>query len=524
MEDINESAKLSRYTLGLWRRRSYIWYVATSELRSQQIDTVLGNLWHLLNPALSIAIYYLIFGLLLQTTRGVDNFILFLTIGLFVFQFTQRSTISGATSIGKNLGLDALDQVSPSSAPADFNADRDAQRAPDVRARLRRCAPHRPGTDLAVGALPRRDRVPGPAQPGCGVDRRPPHHAFRGHDPGAAVRVPAALLCVRRDLQRRRVRHRSVGLVVHRQSALLLHLDHAVGESWEETSARRSSCRQRCGRQCCPLVDSCGSAQQKNGTAVSDSAPPTRLPRNGAAGPLSVSVRGLDIKYKVYEDQALGMRQLVTRGFRSRRSTRVHAIDHLDLDIGVHEAVGIVGSNGSGKSTLLRAIAGLQSPTAGQVLVRGEPHLLGVGAALMPNLSGFRNVILGGLAMGMARDEVEDALDGVREFSGLGEAMGRPMKTYSSGMRARLAFSIATLRIPDVLLIDEALAVGDKDFRERSLARINEIRANASTVIMVTHNLNEIRATCQRAVWLEKGRLVADGATDEILAAYEQKN
>ena len=105
LEDINESAKLSRYTLGLWRRRSYIWYVATSELRSQQINTVLGNLWHLLNPALSIAIYYLIFGLLLKTTRGVDNFILFLTVGLFVFQFTQRSTISGATSIGKNVGL-----------------------------------------------------------------------------------------------------------------------------------------------------------------------------------------------------------------------------------------------------------------------------------------------------------------------------------------------------------------------------------------------------------------------------------
>lgn len=271
-------------------------------------------------------------------------------------------------------------------------------------------------------------------------------------------------------------------------------------------------------------MDSCGSAQQKNGTDVSDSAPPTDLPRNGAVGPLSVSVRGLDIKYKVYEDQVLGMRQLVTRGFRSRRSTRVHAIDHLDLDIGVHQAVGIVGSNGSGKSTLLRAIAGLQSPTAGRVLVRGEPHLLGVGAALMPNLSGFRNVILGGLAMGMSREEVEDALDGVREFSGLGEAMGRPMKTYSSGMRARLAFSIATLRIPDVLLIDEALAVGDKDFRERSLARINEIKANASTVIMVTHNLNEIRATCQRAVWLENGRLVADGPTDEILAAYEQNN
>lgn len=105
LEDINESARLGRYFSGLWKRRSYILYVAASELRAQQINTVLGNLWHLLNPALSIAIYYVIFGLLLQTTRGVDNFILFLTVGIFVFQFIQRSTISGATSIVKNLGL-----------------------------------------------------------------------------------------------------------------------------------------------------------------------------------------------------------------------------------------------------------------------------------------------------------------------------------------------------------------------------------------------------------------------------------
>ena len=240
-----------------------------------------------------------------------------------------------------------------------------------------------------------------------------------------------------------------------------------------------------------------------------------------SASVVSVSVRDLDIKYKVYEDQVFSARELVGRGFRSRKSTIVHAVKSLSFDLHVGEAVGIVGSNGSGKSTLLRAIAGLQTPASGAIFVRGEPHLLGVGAALKPALSGYRNVMLGGLAMGMTRDDIEEELDGVREFSGLGEAMARPMNTYSSGMRARLSFSIATLRIPDVLLIDEALAVGDQDFRTRSLARINEIRVQASTVVMVTHNVNEIRQTCTRCLWLDQGELVVDGAVDDVLERYE---
>ena len=213
---------------------------------------------------------------------------------------------------------------------------------------------------------------------------------------------------------------------------------------------------------------------------------------------------------------------LVSGGFRSRQATEVHAVNQFTAEIFVGEAVGIVGANGSGKSTLLRAIAGLQSLHSGAIRVRGEAHLLGVGAALKPALSGYRNVILGGLAMGLSRTEISEKMDETVEFSGLGQAMGRPMNTYSSGMRARLSFSIATLRIPEILLIDEALAVGDKDFRERSLQRVNEIRDAAGTVIMVTHNLGEIRSTCTRAMWLDAGRLVASGDTKEVLRDYEQ--
>ncbi len=232
---------------------------------------------------------------------------------------------------------------------------------------------------------------------------------------------------------------------------------------------------------------------------------------SGPSGAVAVEINGVDIKYRVYEDRNLSARELFSRGFKGRISVEVHAIKSMSFNVHVGEAVGIVGSNGSGKSTLLRAIAGLQSVVAGTIRVRGDVGLLGVGAALKPTLSGYRNVVLGGLAMGLTVDDVDAKMDEIIDFAGLGEAMARPMITYSSGMRARLAFSIATLRVPDILLIDEALAVGDKEFREKSLERIREIQAAAGTVIMVTHNLNEIRETCSRALWIDQGTLVASG-------------
>lgn len=241
-------------------------------------------------------------------------------------------------------------------------------------------------------------------------------------------------------------------------------------------------------------------------------------------GPVAVEISDVDIKYKVYEDQYVSARELMSRGFRGRSSIEVHAVKSVSFDVHVGEAIGIVGSNGSGKSTLLRAIAGLQSLANGSIRVRGDVGLLGVGAALKPLLSGYRNVMLGGLAMGLSVDEIQSKMAEIVEFSGLGSAMARPMNTYSSGMRSRLLFSIATLRIPDILLIDEALAVGDKDFRAKSLARIREIQQSAGTVVMVTHNLNEIRETCNRCVWLDQGVVRADGLVNDVLDSYESSS
>jgi teichoic acid transport system ATP-binding protein len=188
------------------------------------------------------------------------------------------------------------------------------------------------------------------------------------------------------------------------------------------------------------------------------------------------------------------------------------------------EAIGLIGTNGSGKSTLLKAIAGLLPVENGKIYTNGQPSLLGVNAALMNDLTGERNVYLGGLAMGMSREQIKERYQDIVDFSGInekGDFITLPMRTYSSGMAARLRFSIAAAKDHDVLLIDEALATGDRAFQKRSEERIRELREQAGTVFLVSHNNNSIRDTCERVLWLERGVLRMDGPTEEVLGAYE---
>ncbi|MFI1094262.1 ABC transporter ATP-binding protein [Streptomyces sp. NPDC020917] len=203
---------------------------------------------------------------------------------------------------------------------------------------------------------------------------------------------------------------------------------------------------------------------------------------------------------------------------------RVHAVKGVSFTAYRGEAIGIIGSNGSGKSTILRAIAGLLPPERGKIYTDGQPSLLGVNAALMNDLTGSTNVLLGGLAMGMSQEEVNQRYQQIVDFSGInekGDFISLPMRTYSSGMAARLRFSIAAAKNHDVLMIDEALATGDRAFQRRSEARIRELRQEAGTVFLVSHNNNSIRDTCDRVVWLEKGELLMDGPTDDVIKAYE---
>ncbi|MGW0119535.1 ABC transporter ATP-binding protein [Streptomyces sp. NPDC003327] len=217
--------------------------------------------------------------------------------------------------------------------------------------------------------------------------------------------------------------------------------------------------------------------------------------------------------------------RLVRRDRPVPATRRVHAVRGVSFAAYRGEAIGLIGSNGSGKSTLLKAVAGLLPVERGRVYTQGQPTLLGVNAALMNDLTGERNVILGGLAMGMSRAEVRERYDAIVEFSGVNEkddAISRPMRTYSSGMGARLRFSIAAARSHDVLLIDEALSTGDARFRRRSRQRIDELRAEAGTVFLVSHANVTITETCERALWLEAGTLRMDGPAEEVVAAYEE--
>jgi teichoic acid transport system ATP-binding protein len=175
------------------------------------------------------------------------------------------------------------------------------------------------------------------------------------------------------------------------------------------------------------------------------------------------------------------------------------------------DAIGIIGRNGSGKSTLLKAIAGLLPPEQGAVYTSGQAALLGVNAALLDDLTGERNVVLGCLAMGMSPQEVKDRYESIVEFSGVGNFIDYPMRTYSTGMAQRLRFSIASAKSHEILMIDEALATGDANFRSKSQQRILELREQAGCVFLVAHNLAEIEASCNRVIWLEKGQLMMQG-------------
>ena len=233
-----------------------------------------------------------------------------------------------------------------------------------------------------------------------------------------------------------------------------------------------------------------------------------------------VVVDGVDIVYKVY---ASGKRANRWNGGSAKQKLReVHAVKNVSFTVYQGETIGIIGTNGSGKSSLLRSVAGLTQPTNGAVYASARPVLLGVGAVLMPSLSGEKNIMLGGLAMGYSKKETAELAPAITEFAGLEDFIDLPMRTYSSGMSARLRFAIAASRNHDILIIDEALSVGDQQFRKRSEARMREMRDTAGTVFLVSHSIKSILDTCSRVIWLEKGVLKMDGDPLEVCQAYNR--
>lgn len=259
-----------------------------------------------------------------------------------------------------------------------------------------------------------------------------------------------------------------------------------------------------------------------------------RVPADGPAP--SAIVSDLHVHYRVYgagrdraqeeaEDELGPFSRLLRRRAASTVGMReIHAVRGVSFVAMRGQSIGVIGRNGSGKSTLLRALAGLLPLSSGRVWLDGTAALLGVNAVLMKNVSGARNIMLGAQALGLSKAQVRERFDDIVEFSGIGDFVDLPMSAYSSGMAARLRFAISTAAVPDILVVDEALATGDADFKERATERIEQIREQAGTVFMVSHSDKTIRARCDRALWLEQGRLIMDGPSGDVVDAYAEAN
>lgn len=246
-----------------------------------------------------------------------------------------------------------------------------------------------------------------------------------------------------------------------------------------------------------------------------------------AGSPLrpSLIVDDVHVHYRTFG----GRRLPEGASWTSRLRRHVGAVDVVRAVQGVSfvahhgESIGLIGHNGSGKSTLLRAIAGALPTAKGRIYADGTASLLGVNAALMRDLSGEANIVLGGLALGLTPAQIRERYDDIVDLAGIGDFLHLPMRAYSSGMGARLRFAISTASRPDILMIDEALATGDAEFKQRSGERVAEIVEHAGTVLLVSHSMSTIRSMCDRVLWLDHGRLVADGPTAEVLEEYAER-
>jgi len=239
---------------------------------------------------------------------------------------------------------------------------------------------------------------------------------------------------------------------------------------------------------------------------------------------VAVSVRNLGLTYTTSIEKKPTLKARFKSLGRGKKHTRViSALSDVNLDIHYGAVLGIIGSNGAGKSTLMRVISGIVPPSQGRVEVYGSVStLLALGVGFNPSMTGRDNVYLGGLAAGMSREEIDRDFDAIADFSELGEAIDAPMRTYSSGMYARLAFSVAAVVEPDILIIDEALSTGDAKFKEKSLNRIKELRTADRALILVSHALATIEDICNEVIWLNKGKLMMRGNPVEVITAYRE--
>jgi len=238
---------------------------------------------------------------------------------------------------------------------------------------------------------------------------------------------------------------------------------------------------------------------------------------------LAISISNLNITYRTQFERVPTVKKALASFVRreKREYKIVEAVNDVSFDVAHGTILGIIGHNGAGKSTLLRSIAGILAPTSGRIEVHGQiSTLLALGLGFNPQLSGRENVVLGGLASGLSRAEINDKFEQIADFAELGDFIDLPTRTYSSGMHARLAFSVAVHMNPDILLIDEALSTGDAAFKKKARIKMEELMGSARTMLVVSHGLGTIKEICNDAIWLDHGRLMQRGTPSDIVDAY----
>lgn len=237
---------------------------------------------------------------------------------------------------------------------------------------------------------------------------------------------------------------------------------------------------------------------------------------------LRIQIEGVSLCYRLAKQRIRSFKEYAIHWMRgSLAYEKLWALRDVSFTVRQGETLGIVGRNGAGKSTLLKVISRVLKPTGGKAEIRGRlAPILELGTGFDYELTGIENIYLNALLLGRSRKEIDAVIEGVVEFSGLGDFVRAPIRNYSSGMQARLGFSIATAWIPDILILDEVLAVGDSAFTEKCEERVREFHAAGTTVLMVSHNPYAVRENCTRCLWLDAGRLRADGATEEVLEMY----
>ena len=251
------------------------------------------------------------------------------------------------------------------------------------------------------------------------------------------------------------------------------------------------------------------------------SAPPRLAPGTQHA----IEVADLGVRYSLRFSRKSTLRTSIAEALSRRRLEEFWALRHVSFTLVRGESLGVIGPNGAGKSTLLQVLAGIITPSAGTVNVSGHiSSLLTLGAGFDQDLTGHDNILLAGAFLGLDEKVVRDLLPSIVAFADLGQFIDAPIKTYSSGMRARLGFSIATSVNPDILLLDEVLATGDADFREKSKQRVIDLVKAAKGIVLVTHDMNWVTEYCNRALLLEHGNVVIEGEPADVVRVHEENS